>query len=344
MNNIWSLVPGATEILYALGLGDRITAVSHECDFPPGARRKPRAIRCRIPADASSRHIDRLVREAMHQRRPLYELDHRLLATSRPDLIVVQDTCHVCAVDSSLAAEAIRAVRPPPRLIGLHPHTLADMLDDIRRLGSAVGCERRAAELADSLTGRFAALQQRAAQWATRPTVFCLEWLEPLMATGHWVPEMVERAGGRELLGRAGASSRYVTRQQILKADPDILVVMPCGFTTGRTMRELRPVSRQPWWSRLRAVRTGRVFVVNGSALFNRAGPRLVEGTELLVRLFHDPGRLRGAGRRGRIREVNGGAHVLGSSGRRRSIRADTNAPTEHHQAARSANAARGLP
>jgi iron complex transport system substrate-binding protein len=285
---ICSLLPSATEILYALGAGDEIIAVSHECDYPPAARQKPHAIRTVIDQDAaSSAAIDHAVRQAIEQGQSLYAVDGPLLRRLAPDLVVTQELCAVCAIDTSQVLGVLRTLPANPAVLSLHPHTLEDVFAEIRLLGERTGRVSTAERLVERCRARLAALQARLQAATHRPRVWCVEWLAPSMAPGHWVPEQVALAGGIEVLGRAGAPSRYVTDEEILAAQPEVLVVMPCGFPIARTRRELSVLTSQPWWNRLPAVQQGRVFLVDGPAYFNRSGLRLIDGIELLASLFH---------------------------------------------------------
>lgn len=284
---ICSLLPSATEILFALGLGDAVVAVSHECDYPSEARSKPVAIRTSVDqARQTSGQIDAAVRQALAGRTRLYELDAGLLKRVRPDVVVTQELCPVCAMGAADVREALAALDPPPQVISLHPHTLEDVFQEIRILGHATNRSREAGQLVSAGAARLQRVRSLV-DGAARPGVFCLEWLDPLMATGHWVPEMVGLAGGRELLGRAGQPSAVVTAEAISAAAPEVLVLMPCGFPISRTREELPVLAAQPWWQGLPAVRTGRVHLVDGPAYFNRSGPRLVDGVELLAGLLH---------------------------------------------------------
>lgn len=285
---ICSLLPSATEILFALGLDEEIVGVSHECDFPPQARAKPRVVTTRLDSEQlSSEEIDRAVRTALQERTSLYQVDVKALRRARPDLIVTQELCEVCAVDASTVSEALAALSYRPEVVSLHPHTLSEVLDSIRVVGERTGRARQAERLVQSLHDRLDRVRARLGPRASRPRVCCLEWLKPPMTCGHWVPEQVERAGGHEVLGRAGEPSRYVTWEEIAAAQPEILVLMPCGLSVERTRRELSLVTDEPLWRTLPAVRQGRVHLVNGPAYFNCSGPRVVDGVELLATLMH---------------------------------------------------------
>ena len=284
---ICSLLPSATEILYALGAGDQLVGVSHECDFPPEALRQPRVLRTTLdPSLSSSAAIDAAVREAVSRGEPLYRLDDEAIRRVAPDLIITQELCDVCAIGASDVVRIARTLPHPPQVISLHPHTLNDVMQDIRTLGEATGRSAAAASLLTDCQARLARVRA-AVDGAPRPAVFCLEWIEPPMATGHWVPEMVECAGGREVLGRAGQRSRYVTWDEVIAAAPDVLILMPCGVDPERARQELAPLATARWWNELPAVQAGRVHVLDGSAYFNRPGPRLIDGVELLAARLH---------------------------------------------------------
>ena len=285
---ICSLLPSATEILYALGLGESVVGVSHECDYPAEALRKPHVIRTVIDHEqASSEAIDQAVRTALAQHTSLYELDDDLLHQLQPELVITQELCDVCAIDSSHVARAVSRLPSQPRIVSLHPHTVEDMLEDILRVGEATDRRGQAEQVVASCRARLHDVRARVAGVMRHPRVFCLEWLKPPMASGHWVPEMVELAGGVEGLGRAGAPSRYVSGEEIVAAKPEVLILMPCGFSIERTQQELDQVTCESWWAELPAVRSGRGHLVNGPAYFNRSGPRLIDGVELLAGLLH---------------------------------------------------------
>ena len=285
---ICSFVPSATELLYALGLGDDLVGVSHECDSPPAARQKPRIIQTVIDqARFSSEAIDRAVRGSLARGTSLYQVDEPLLRALQPELVVTQKLCEVCAVGNAQAERAVSALPNRPDVIALHAHTLEEFLEEVRLVGERTGTAGRAERLIREFRARLSRLRERLAAVRNRPRVFCLEWMAPPMAAGHWVPEMVALAGGTEVLGRAGEPSRYVTWDEIDAAAPEVLVLMPCGFPIERTRRELQLLTAQPAWSHLPAVRAGRVHLVDGPAYFNRCGLRAVEGIELLAGLFH---------------------------------------------------------
>jgi len=285
---IASLFPAATEILYALGLGEEIVGVSHECTYPAEAAAKPRIIRTLIDQEqASSGAIDRSVRAAIEQRRSLYVCDIPLLQALKPDVLVTQSLCTVCALDDSGVGKIIQSLDPRPDVITLHAHTLEELFLEIRLLGHRLNRNQEAGCLVSALVKRIESVEERAALQKTRPTVGCIEWMDPLMVAGHWVPEMVSLVGGRDSLGRAGEPSRYISWEELICAQPDQLILMPCGFPIERTRKELSVLTQHPQWGKLAAVGENRVWLVDGPALFNCPGPRLVQGIELLASIFH---------------------------------------------------------
>ena len=284
---ICSLLPSGTEILYALGLDDEIVGVSHECDFPHQAARKPRVLQTVIDQERqTSDEIDAAVRRAMQRHESLYRFNEDALRDADPDLIITQELCEVCAIDAARVSDVVRILPKRPKMVSLHPHTLGQMLEEIRLVGESTDRKEAAEQLVHQLTERIERVRRLVAG-RPRPRVFCMEWLKPPMASGHWVPEQVEIAGGEEVLGQAGKPSRYVTWDEIAAAKPEVLILMPCGFPIERTRRELSVVTSEPAWQELPAVRDGRVYLVNGPAFFNRSGPRLVDGIELLAGLLH---------------------------------------------------------
>jgi iron complex transport system substrate-binding protein len=284
---ICSLLPGATEVVAALGLGDQLVGISHECDYPPEIRDKPIMVRARVDAECASHEIDRKVRAAVESGDDLYVLDEARLVEARPDLVITQELCDVCAITPPRVRSALDALPRPPRLLSLNPGTLEDMLRDIERIGVAVNEPVRAQDLASSLRRRLQCLHERVAGVTTTPNVVCLEWLDPFYVAGHWVPEMIALAGGQDALGKAAQPSSRITWTELAAAAPDVLILAPCGFSIPRTLRELPLLFAQPQWTSLPAVQTGRVFVVDASAYTSRPGPRLVEGAEVFARIFH---------------------------------------------------------
>jgi len=288
---ICSLLPGATEVVAALGLDDDLVGISHECDYPPAVRRKPVMVKAVIDSErADSREIDRQVRETLAAGTRLYTLDEPLFTQARPELVITQNLCQVCAVTPSQLERAIQKLSSAPRLLTLNPTSLTDVLQDVERIGTATGQADKGTTFAAALRDRLQRLRERVSAAPHRPTVVCLEWLDPLYIGGHWVPEMVAWAGGHDALGSPGIPSTQVTWEQVAAARPEILILMPCGFSVERALRELRtqpPQTRWPHWETLPAVRTGQVYVVDALSYFSRPGPRLVDGVAILAALLH---------------------------------------------------------
>lgn len=285
---IVSLLPGATEVVAALGLVDDLVGISHECDFPASIKTKPVMVRGRVSPDTtSSAEIDAQVATAAASHQSLYQLDDVSFRRAQPDLIITQELCHVCAVTPQELQHALGTLPQPARLLTLNPSRLDDIVADIERIGDAVGRPREGRQLASTLRSRLAAIAQRAASGPHRPTVACLEWLDPLYVAGHWIPEMVHAAGGTPLLIDAGAPSRRVSPEDLEDAAPDVVVLMPCGFSIERTRRELPSLADAPWWRQLPAVRHGRAFMVDSASYFSRPGPRLIDGVDILAGLCH---------------------------------------------------------
>ena len=284
---IVSLLPSATEILFALGLDDEIVGVSHECDHPPQARTKRVIIRSRIPHDAAPAEIDRLVREYVSRGESLYSVDAEALEGLRPDLIVTQDLCHVCAASPGDLASVLASVPRRPQVLSLNPHDLSDVWADIAKVGEATGRAEQASRLISELEGRIARVEGKVRGLRHRPRVAFLEWLDPLYVSGHWVPEMIARAGAQDIFCGAGAPSFRVTPEQVIAAAPEILLIAPCGYDAKRAREEYSYTSSPEEWNQIPAVREGRVYALEANAYFSRPGPRLVTGIEALAKLFH---------------------------------------------------------
>ncbi|HEV2298675.1 MAG TPA: cobalamin-binding protein [Candidatus Acidoferrales bacterium] len=284
---IASLLPSATEILFALGLGDCVIGITHECDFPPEAAAKPALMRPRVDPLASPTELDRQVRALVERGESLYEIDDERLCSLAPDLIITQDLCHVCAASPGDLASALSRISVQPRVLTLQPKMLTDVWADIRRIGEVTGRVNEANNLAESLARRVALIAHSVADATSRPLVFCLEWLDPFYVGGHWVPEMVALAGGQDLSGQVGKPSFRVTSEEILAAQPEIIVVMPCGYNLARTREEYRRAIFPEGWKDLPAVRSGRVFAVDANSYFSRSGPRLADGVAILAHMFH---------------------------------------------------------
>lgn len=278
-----SLVPAGTEIAAALGLLDQLVAVTHDCDFPPAVRLLPRLTRSTIPSDATSREIDTAVRTAGERGESTFHLDAVALREARPDVIVGQTICRVCAVTLEQLPSALPR---PPQVIPLDGEDLEGVLSDVRRVADGLGVSERGDEVEAGLRARLTAVGERVAG-APRPAVAFLEWLDPPFNGGHWVPDQIAAAGGRDVLGRSAERSRVVTWDEVSAARPDVLVAALCGFDVRRALDDLALVRAVPGWGGIAAVRAGRIYAADGSAYFSRPGPRLIDGAEILAALLH---------------------------------------------------------
>ncbi|HEX4786738.1 MAG TPA: cobalamin-binding protein [Candidatus Sulfotelmatobacter sp.] len=283
---ICSFLPSATEILYALGLGNSVAGVTFECDFPPEAAIKTVVVNTKLAHDLTSAEIDRDVNQYSSHRGGLYRVDIRKLEAIKPDLIVTQELCDVCAISTSYVAKAVHQLSSKPQVLSLTPHTLEDMLDDVLRVGEATDRDAEARALVSSLRERIAKVGEMTK--LQRPTVVCLEWLSPPFNGGHWIPEMIDLAGGVDPLGKLGKDSYRMEWHQVLQVDPDVVLVMPCGHNLERSVEEYHATQFPEGWKRVKAVRNGRVYAVNASAYFSRPGPRLVTGLEIMHSLLQD--------------------------------------------------------
>ncbi len=286
--NICSLVPGATEVVAALGLEDRLVGISHECDTPGTLAHVPVMVRGRIDSHRlSSAQIDAQVGELLSGGSGLYELDEARLLAAKPDLLITQDLCEVCAITPAQVARVLRTLSPTPRMVTLHPHRLEDVLLDIERLGAAMEREEAGRQLADALRRRLDTVRTTVRAESRHIKVACLEWLSPLYSAGHWVPDMVEAAGGTDALATAGLPSRKIEWEALAACAPEVIVLMPCGFTVARAKAELAEMTHHPEWQHLPAVQRGEVYLVDALSYFSRPGPRLVEGVEQLAAILH---------------------------------------------------------
>ncbi|MCY3761400.1 MAG: cobalamin-binding protein [Gemmatimonadetes bacterium] len=288
MNRVVSLLPSSTEIICALGCGERLVGRSHECDYPPGVGDLPACTAPKFDPDGTSYQIDQRVKAILQEAVSVYRVDAGLLDELEPDLLVTQSQCEVCAVSlEEVEKAACQLVRSRPAILSLEPNRLADVWDDIERVAAALEVEDRGRALVSGLRDRLATIASRTRGVDDRPRVACIEWFEPLMAAGNWIPELVEAAGGRNLFTSAGRHSPWLSWEVLEEAQPDCIVLMPCGFDIPRSRSELPALTRQPGWPRLRAVQEGRVFLTDGNQFFNRPGPRLVESAEILAEILH---------------------------------------------------------
>jgi iron complex transport system substrate-binding protein len=282
-----SLLPSATELCYALGVEP--VGVSHECDWPPEAAEKPSINRSRVDPDASSESINEQVVQAEQDHGSVYEIDVAALERADPDVVVTQGICDVCAVDSVLVEDALDRAAVDADVVTTDPHSLDDLLADVERLGAAFDREAAAADLVASLESRIEAVAERTRDLddRDRPNVAVLDWLDPIMVAGHWIPEMVELAGGRYDLADTGDRSRPREWTEIREADPDVLVAAPCGFELDQTVAERSALTDRPGWADLTAVQSDSVYAMDGHHYVNRPGPRLVDTLEHLAGLLH---------------------------------------------------------
>jgi iron complex transport system substrate-binding protein len=283
-----SLIASATEIICALGARDLLVGRSHECDFPPGVSRLPPLTEPKLPVTGTSYDIDARVKAILQEGLSVYRVDAKKLEALRPDVIVTQDHCEVCAVslkdvEAALHAWSGRRVE----IVPLKPDSLSDIWEDIAKVARALGRERQGECLVKQLKARMGSIARQSDTARTRPRSAMLEWIDPLMAGGNWMPELVQMAGGENLFGVAGQPSPWLEWDQIVAANPDVVLVHPCGFDIARTLQEMPLLERRPGWRELKAVQSGRIFVADGNQYFNRPGPRIDESLEILAEIFH---------------------------------------------------------
>ncbi|MBM4182843.1 MAG: cobalamin-binding protein [Gemmatimonadetes bacterium] len=279
---IASLLPSATEIVHALGLGDQLVAVSHDCDYPAAARGLPVVTKSFVPKEATSGEIDQAVRELRGASKPLYELDFAALEALKPDLILTQALCTVCAVSEEEVHAAAQRLPGPPEVLNLEASTFAGVLDAIRLVAERAGVKAVGVVLAKQLGERAERIAERAARRSPEPMVF-LEWLDPPFAAGHWNPELVRWAGGGDPLGRVGKPATAIEWSAVARARPEILFISCCGFGVERALRDVPQLARMPGWREVPAIKNGRVYVADGAAYFSRPGPRLVDSLEIMA-------------------------------------------------------------
>ena len=297
---IVSLLASATEIIAELGYFDQMVGRSHECDYPPEVQRLPLVSTVQINTETSSAEIDKQIKGLTQQKQAvqnnalkalsIYAIDVALLQQLQPDIIFTQTQCEVCAVSERDVLGALQQVTGlHPRIVSLAPYQLSDVWEDILRVGQALGCQQRAETLIHGYKNEIKDIQNRTARisgGAPKPRVAVLEWLDPLMAAGNWTPELVEHAGGEALFGEIGRRSPWLTWQELIEADPDVLILAPCGFTLERTLLDLPLLQQHEAWQALRAVKSGQVYAVDGNYYLNRSGPRLVESTRILAHII----------------------------------------------------------
>ncbi|KAB2940389.1 MAG: cobalamin-binding protein [Hyphomicrobium sp.] len=282
-----SLIASSTEILHALGAGDLQVARSHECDYPASVLKLPAVTRPKFDVHGSSAEIDRRVRSLVERGLSVYEVDADALVKLKPDVILTQDQCQVCAVSLADVERAVcEFVHGRPRIVSMRPHTMADIYADIRRIAEAIGRPEAGKKLIASMQERLAAVKAAVVGQPKKRLAF-IEWVDPPMSGGHWMPELIDMAGGDSVFGTTGEPSPWITWKDVSVAAPDVILVAPCGYDIETTRREVRPLARYALWQELRAVRDGNVFLADGNAYFNRPGPRLVESTQILAEIMH---------------------------------------------------------
>lgn len=285
-NRIVSFLPSATEILYELGAGDKVLAVTHECNFPPESKSKPRVIHSAFdPGKMSSREIDKKVEELMKSGQDIYVLDEHVLKAANPDLIIAQGICEVCSPHTREVEKALSVLESKPEVLILDPKNLDDIIRNILEVGEKVGRSKEAGEFVSRLQARLNRVRE--ARKGALPKVLCIEWLDPLFTAGHWVPQMVELAGGINGISKTGERSRKMELDEVSKFDPDIVILMPCGFGVNRTLEEYEKLLENTKWKKLRAVKEGQVYAVNANEYFSKPGPRTVTGVEILAKIIN---------------------------------------------------------
>jgi iron complex transport system substrate-binding protein len=297
MPRIVSLLASATEIVCALGFEKDLVGRSHECDYPPSVQNLPVCTEPKFDVHGSSRDVHERVQAIVEQALAVYRVRADVLRELRPDVIVTQTHCAVCAVsESDVEAALADWLGERPRVVSLRPNVLTDVANDIRLVGQALGApEERVRGLLDRMLVQMAAVNA-AVRWLTPPTVACIEWLDPLMAAGHWMPELVEMAAGVCVFGEPGKSAPRISLTELFAADPEVIVILPCGFDIGRTRQEMPVLTRHPAWPRLQAVQNRRVYLLDGNQYFNRPGPRLVRSLQILAEVLHPGTQPRDAG------------------------------------------------
>jgi iron complex transport system substrate-binding protein len=285
---IASLLPSTTEIVCALGLEKNLVGITHECDFPPSIADRPHLTASRISHETmSSREIDHAVRSNLDGHGSIYDLDEKLLELLKPDVILTQELCEVCAVSYKTVQKAAKIFVADAKVVSLEPNTIADIFDNIKTVGELCGASKTAEKVVANLQDRLDKVLAKTAKLKNRPKVFMLEWLEPPFAPGHWTPEQVEIAGGNCLLGTAGGKSQTTTYEAIFESKPEILVLIPCGYYTQDILRQLKTTEFPSAWRELPAVKNDNVWALDASAYFSRPAPRVVDGAEILAKVFH---------------------------------------------------------
>jgi iron complex transport system substrate-binding protein len=284
---IVSLLASSTEIVCALGFENFLVGRSHECDFPPWVKRLPVCTKVKFDTNGNSREIDARVKSVLEEGESLYWVDEEKLKALSPTHVFTQAQCEVCAVSLKDVEKAVRSLPSKPIVVALNPNSMEEIFSDIRRMAHALQAEDKGDVLVDAMKKRMQEITQKANAQDKRLTVACIEWLDPLMAAGNWVPELVKMAGGNNQFGVPGKHSPWMQWSELVRKDPEIILIFPCGFDISRTKKEMKRVVSKPEWQKLSAVQLGKVFLLDGNQYFNRPGPRLVESLEMLAEIFH---------------------------------------------------------
>ena len=287
IDRIVSFFPSATELLYELGVGNKVFGVTHECLYPEDAKSKPRIITSVFdPNSMSSREIDDKIVELMREGKEIYKLDEEKLKQAKPDLIISQDTCEVCSAYTSHVTKALNVLEKKPEVYPLDPHDIQGIIDSIKNVSEKIGLLEKGDEIIESIKKRIDFIQNR--DFKNKPNVLAIEWLDPFFTSGHWVPEMIEIAGGNNLISSKGEQSRRMKFEEITQGDPDLIVLMPCGFDTTRTILEYKKIiQNNPNWNSLRAVKDQNVFAVDANSYFSKPSLRTIDGIEILAKIIH---------------------------------------------------------
>lgn len=288
MPRILSLIPSSTEIVCALGFGNQLIGRSHECDFPSSVQKLSSCTAPKFKVEGTSAEIDQRVKSILKNALSVYQIDEKKLQQMQPDIIITQAQCEVCAVSLKDVENAVcEWVESRPQIVSLEPNQLSDIWKDFINIAEALGVKEQGHELVSQLKQCMNKIAQKTINFPQKPTVVCIEWIEPLMSAGNWMPELIKMGGGINLFGVAGEQSPWMTWEQLLEANPDVILVMPCGFNLARSKAEMSSLSQKPEWSQLNAVQNQQVYLTDGNQYFNRPGPRLVESLEIIAEILH---------------------------------------------------------
>ena len=288
MPRILSLIPSSTEIVCALGFENQLIGRSHECDFPSSVQKLSSCTAPKFKVEGTSAEIDQRVKSILKNALSVYQIDEKKLQQMQPDIIITQAQCEVCAVSLKDVENAVcEWVESRPQIVSLEPNQLSDIWKDFINIAEALGVKEQGHELVSQLKQRMNKIAQKTINFPQKPTVVCIEWIEPLMSAGNWMPELIEMGGGINLFGVAGEHSPWMTWEQLLEANPDVILVMPCGFNLSRSKAEMSLLSQKPEWTQLNAVQNQQVYLTDGNQYFNRPGPRLVESLEIIAEILH---------------------------------------------------------